>query len=34
MGALEALKDWRFEPATLDGKPVAVAFALTVNYEP
>jgi len=34
MAALEALKDWRFDPAMLDGRPVAVAFALTVNYEP
>lgn len=30
--ALEAVKEWRFEPARLDGKPVAVFYNLTINY--
>lgn len=29
--ALEGLKDWRFLPATLDGKPVAMAHQVTVE---
>lgn len=31
--AMEALRQWTFEPATLDGKPVAVKFNLTINYK-
>lgn len=27
----EALREWRFEPATLDGRPVAVQFTLTTK---
>ena len=27
----EAFRHWRFEPATLDGKPVAVQFTLTMR---
>lgn len=30
--ALESLKQWRFRPATLDGKPVKVYYVLTVTY--
>ena len=30
--ALEAIERWRFEPATLNGKPVAVLYNLTVNF--
>jgi len=30
--AVEAIKQWRFEPATLDGKPVRVYFNLTINF--
>jgi TonB family protein len=30
--ALEALRRWEFEPATLDGRPVQVFYDLTVNY--
>ena len=30
--AVEAVRQWKFRPATLDGKPVAVAFNLTVNF--
>jgi len=29
---LDALSQWEFEPATLDGKPVAVYYVLTVRY--
>ena len=30
--AAEAVSKWRFEPATLNGKPVAVIYNLTVNF--
>ncbi len=30
--ALEALRQWRFEPAKVDGKPVGVYYSLTVNF--
>jgi TonB family protein len=30
--AIDAVKQWRFEPATADGKPVAVYYVLTVNF--
>ena len=30
---LNALRQWRFEPATLKGKPVPVYFALSVNID-
>ncbi len=30
--AVDAIKKWRFEPATLHGKPVAVYYNLTVNF--
>jgi TonB family protein len=30
--AIEAVKQWRFEPALLDGEPVAVTYVLTVNF--
>lgn len=29
-----ALREWRFQPARLDGKPVAVYYTLTVPIEP
>ena len=32
--ALEAVKEWRFEPGRLNGEPVEVLFNLTVNYRP
>lgn len=31
--ALEAISAWRFKPATLHGKPVAVYFWLTINFK-
>ena len=31
--ALEAVRQWRYEPATLHGRPVAVAFQLVVKFE-
>ena len=30
--AAEAVKKWRFKPATLNGKPVDVYYNLTVNF--
>lgn len=30
--AIEAIRQWRFEPARLDGKPVAVYYNLTINF--
>jgi TonB family protein len=30
--AVEAVSAWRFEPATLDGKPVAVYYLVTVSF--
>jgi len=30
--AVAAVRRWRFEPATLHGRPVAVRYHLTVNY--
>jgi hypothetical protein len=29
---IDAFREWRFEPATLDGKPVAVQFTLTMKF--
>jgi hypothetical protein len=31
---VDALAQWEFDPATLDGKPVPVVFNLTVNHFP
>lgn len=31
--AVDAIKKWKFEPATLNGKPVAVIYNLTVNFQ-
>ena len=31
--ALDTLRQWRFEPAKLDGKPVAVYYVITVNFQ-
>jgi TonB family protein len=31
--AVEAVRQWRFQPATLDGKPVAVYFVVSVNVD-
>ena len=30
--ALEAVRQWRFRPGTMDGKPVPVVFNLTINF--
>ena len=30
--ALAAVRQWRFTPATLQGKPVKVYFSLTVSF--
>jgi len=31
--AVDAVQRWKFEPATLNGKPVAVIYNLTVNFQ-
>lgn len=31
--ALQALRDWRFEPARLHGEPIAVYYNLQMNFE-
>ncbi len=31
--AVTAVRQWKYEPATLNGKPVAVYFNLTVNFK-
>ncbi len=31
--AMEAIKQWKFKPATLNGKPVTVYYNLTVNFK-
>ena len=31
--AVDAVKQWKYEPATLNGKPVAVYFNLTANFQ-
>jgi TonB family protein len=31
--ALEAVRQWKFAPATVEGKPVASNFCLTINYK-
>ena len=31
--AMEALRQWKFEPATIDGKPITVIFNLTINFK-
>jgi periplasmic protein TonB len=31
--AANAVKQWKFQPATLNGKPVAVYYNLTVNFQ-
>ena len=30
--AIQAVREWRFEPATCNGKPVAVLYNLTINF--
>lgn len=31
--ALDALGQWRFEPAKVEGKPVAIYYVLTINFK-
>jgi TonB family protein len=33
MAAVEAVRQWKFQPATRDGKPVPVLFNLTINFK-
>jgi protein TonB len=30
--AVETVRNWRFKPATLEGKPVPVYFNFTINF--
>lgn len=30
--AMDGVRDWRFRPAMLEGKPIACGYSLTVNY--
>ncbi len=30
--AMDAMRDWRFEPARLDGRPIAVLYSLKANF--
>jgi len=32
--ALKAVRQWKYEPVRVDGKPAAVFFTITVNFEP
>jgi len=32
--AVEAVRQWKFKPGTLNGMPVDVIFNLTVNFKP
>lgn len=31
--AVDAVKQWKFEPATIDGDPIPVSYNVTVNYQ-
>jgi protein TonB len=31
--ALAAIRNWRYEPATLDGRPVSVYLTVTVSFQ-
>lgn len=31
--AVDAVKQWKFEPATMDGEPIPVSYNVTVNYQ-
>jgi TonB family protein len=33
MAAVAAVRQWKFQPGTLDGKPVPVIFNLTINFK-
>jgi periplasmic protein TonB len=30
--AMDALKQWKYQPATLDGKPVSMHLAVTLQF--
>ena len=32
LAAIQAIQQWRFKPALLDGRPVKVFYTLTVNF--
>ena len=31
--AMEAVRQWKFKPATIDGEPQDVIFDLTINFK-
>ena len=31
--ALEAVRRWRYDPTTIDGKPIPVIMTVSVNFE-
>jgi protein TonB len=31
--AVDAVKQWKFTPAQLNGRPVSVYFTLTINFQ-
>jgi len=31
---IDIFRDWRFEPATLDGEPICVAYIMTMRFHP
>jgi TonB family protein len=33
VAAIDAVKKWKFAPATRDGKPIPVLFNLTINFK-
>lgn len=34
LAAMEALREWRYEPAKRDGKPIQVFLRVTINFKP
>jgi TonB family protein len=34
LAAMEALREWRYEPARRDGKPIQVFLRVTINFKP
>jgi len=33
MAAVDAVREWKFQPATHNGKPIPVLFNLTINFK-
>jgi hypothetical protein len=32
VSALESMREWRFEPAKMDGRPITIYYSLTIHY--